>query len=374
MKHDFSSRLNCSMGARLENGVWVLRRSEHGCKLSDLDMYNLLCCGSNGLGQLGIGTRDDVDVLEKALFEVVTGRSENIGTRPIKIACGGNHTVVLMENGDVYGAGDNSSNQCGLEEEREYLFFTKIKVENCKFVLCGWEFTVFVTQNDDIYTCGRGNKGELGRGSTGVSSITKIANITGIIDLQSSLTHTVIRTSNNELYGWGTCRRGELGVVEGAKFLCEPSKLDFPTKNWKYYALGRNRTLFCHEKITMNLDKEDLFSETGNSLANSVVSLRAMWTSVHVSTGDRIVSTGNNSHGQLCPQQIPFTAMETGSEHGLLVTKNNRVLAWGWGEHGNCGHTDDDSVVYNMNCIYEGQPLMVAGGCATSWVVAKKKE
>ncbi|RLV86277.1 hypothetical protein JA9_004484 [Meyerozyma sp. JA9] len=338
-------------------------------QIGDLDMYRLLCCGSNGSGQLGIGTTDDVDVVEEALFETETGRSGIIVTRPIQVACGGNHTVVLMDNGDVYGAGDNSSNQCGLEEEREYIFFTKINVEKCKFVSCGWEFTVFVTRNGDIYTCGRGSKGELGRGSASVSSLSKIAHIPGIVELQSSHTHTVLRTSNNELYGWGTCRRGELGAVEGAKYLCEPSKLDFPIKNLKYYALGRNRTIFCHDKITMNLDKEDVFSETGGSLASTVVALRAMWTSVHVSTGDQIISIGNNSHGQLCSQQIPFTAMETGSEHGLLVTTDNRVLAWGWGEHGNCGHTDDDSVVYNMNCIYKGQPLMVAGGCATSWVV-----
>lgn len=330
-------------------------------------MYQLLCCGSNGLGQLGNGTLEDTDVVSRAKFHFGEGQSEDLEVMPVKVACGGNHTVVLMENGEVYGAGSNQASQIGLEKEQEYVVFTKLPLKKVKYVLCGWEFSVFVTENGDVYTCGSGAKGEIGRGKVQRSLLEKIINIDGIIDVQSSLSHTVLRTADNTLYGWGTSRRGELGKVE-QKYIDTPTKLEFPiSANWMFYAVGRYRTVFCHDKITMNKEGDDLFQELYS--ASSVTALKAMWSSVHIVCDNKIISTGNNSHGQLCKYTAPIEAMYTGSEHGLAVT-DNKVLAWGWGEHGNCGHTDDDSVVYDMNCIYDGsQPLMVAGGCATSWIV-----
>lgn len=332
-------------------------------------MYRLLGCGSNGLGQLGNGGFDDADVLGEAMFNLGRDESVVMEAKPVRVAGGGNHTVVLFDNGDVYGAGDNSSGQLGLGDAKNYSKFQKIPLDRCKLVLCGWEFSVFVTENDEIYTCGRGGKGELGMGTKKEALLENVASISDIVDLRSSLSHTVIRTKDNQLYGWGTSRKGELGHVGGAKFIDTPTKLDFSLpSDWKFYAVGRNRTVFLHDKVIINSQEEHEFPSDVISAAHS---LRSMWTSVHIATDSQIFSHGNNSHGQLCSQQVPFTAMETGSEHGLLVTTDRRVLAWGWGEHGNCGRQDGPSVVYDMNCIFTGDAVMVAGGCATTWVVER---
>ena len=67
--------------------------------------------------------------------------------------------------------------------------------------------------------------------------------------------------------------------------------------------------------------------------------------------------------------------MAVGSEHALALTKDGRVLAWGWGEHGNCGlGTDEDGDVkhgWNEISITESDKSSVVGlgaGCATSWI------
>ena len=66
--------------------------------------------------------------------------------------------------------------------------------------------------------------------------------------------------------------------------------------------------------------------------------------------------------------------ISAGSEHCLALTKTGKVLAWGWGEHGNCGkHTDSDGNVkerWNEIDLPQSQKaIAVYAGCATSFIV-----
>lgn len=55
----------------------------------------IFALGSNGSGQLGIGHQDDTSTPQEV-------NTDGISTAGIKqIACGGNHTTVLFENGDI---------------------------------------------------------------------------------------------------------------------------------------------------------------------------------------------------------------------------------------------------------------------------------
>ncbi|KAI5286873.1 hypothetical protein KEM54_006439 [Ascosphaera aggregata] len=70
----------------------------------------LYAFGSNGSGQLGIGHKDDISTPTKCLFRHDDGR---ISARPqttspdipVKIAAGGNHTLVLFSSGAAFAAG-----------------------------------------------------------------------------------------------------------------------------------------------------------------------------------------------------------------------------------------------------------------------------
>ena len=88
-----------------------------------------------------------------------------------------------------------------------------------------------------------------------------------------------------------------------------------------------------------------------------------------------IVSFGRNDHGQLPPFGLPpIEAMSAGSEHCLALTKTGKVLAWGWGEHGNCGkHTDSDGDVKGrwneIELPHSQKVTAVYAGCATSFIL-----
>lgn len=58
----------------------------------------IFALGSNGSGQLGTGHQDDTSTPQEV-------NTDGMSTAGIKqIACGGNHTVVLFENGDIAAA------------------------------------------------------------------------------------------------------------------------------------------------------------------------------------------------------------------------------------------------------------------------------
>ncbi|GMG29086.1 unnamed protein product [Ambrosiozyma monospora] len=109
----------------------------------------------------------------------------------------------------------------------------------------------------------------------------------------------------------------------------------------------------------------------------------------------KIKSIGNDSHGQLFPKDnkefymnsIHIKDAAIGSEHGLILSDTDKVYAWGWGEHGNCGiQTNDkkkEDVTFDyLNLVFDsmgstsngqaGLRSHVVGlfcGCATSWVI-----
>ncbi len=62
---------------------------------------HLYAFGSNGSGQLGIGNTEDTATPQICLFP----EGSEIPSRPLKIVAGGNHTLLLLEDGTVYCAG-----------------------------------------------------------------------------------------------------------------------------------------------------------------------------------------------------------------------------------------------------------------------------
>ncbi|CUM66473.1 uncharacterized protein PRCAT00004137001 [Priceomyces carsonii] len=349
-------------------------------------VYSIYSCGSNGNYQLGLDDDEDHDILQTANFVTNNGVSKQAPDEPVLIACGGNHTVILFKNGHLYSCGDNSQGQCGHPSKQAHINkFTKISGEGWTHVSCGWEFTVMVNNSREVFVSGLGLKGELGLGEfTRKAEITKIdfSFPEEILELKSSVHHTIVRLRNNDLYGWGSCRKGQLGSQLDSRgdlghraksIMWSPQPLHFDFSSYNEFALGRESTAF------LNLQELRIYGKNPKTIEISdCFSLRAMWSSYHILKRSQsmihIDSFGNNSHGQKYPGHASdkITQFETGSEHGLILTEDNKVLVWGWGEHGNCGKQIEDRIVFDhLNVIYSGpSPIkFITGGCATTWIV-----
>ena len=113
--------------------------------------------GRNDHGQLGIGCVKDNRFYEPQLIEFFN----NI--KIVQVCCGERHSLVLTEEGVVYGWGDNRYGQTGGGEEGEEnvvsptQWFIKGKVSK---IHCSRYKSFAITKEGNVYCCGRKNHSE----------------------------------------------------------------------------------------------------------------------------------------------------------------------------------------------------------------------
>ncbi|KAI9038476.1 RCC1 domain-containing protein [Aspergillus affinis] len=384
----------------------------------------LFSFGSNGSGQLGIGHVEDVSIPTQCLFDEEgssTSSSSPIHdqkrteTGILRIVAGGNHTLVLFSDGAVYAAGCNDDGRCGQYPSTDPLLrFRRVIVDDAatgqsydafKGISATWEASFLVPSgggggvdgdhgDDVVFVLGSGAKGELGlgEGCARAETATRIPDFppagTQINAVASGMGHTVTVLSNGEVYGWGGARKGQLG--EGAvasKIAWEPVKIDnLSFSATGAAACGREFTVVTGDRAAGQFavlgssgDKWNILS--GVPASGAVEGYRgifASWHGIYVHRKDSsVVCWGRNDRGQLPPVDLPASRdIAVGSEHALALLDDQSVVAFGWGEHGNCG--PDTDAQGNVKGEYKRIPLSVedgsavvgiGAGCATSWVI-----
>jgi len=374
-----------------------LRTIQTTCRPNN-KMGAVYAIGSNGSGQLGIGHKEDVSVPK----EVTLSTNAKISTSSVKIAAGGNHTL-LLTSGEVYCSGDPSSGACGLISDSEYsdTRFQKIRLSEDKisnlnaspiiFCTATWEAS-FIVQADyegratKVYSLGIGSKGELAQGEllfrSSKAQLIKDFPPEGreVVDLAASVSHVIAVLDDGSVYGWGNGRKGQLGPAEGIVYI--PRKIigvDFKVLR---AVCGREFTYLVGEPgrgehAILGSDKWNVRSSAPPAVPGWK-DVGASWGSVFVlEASGRLLSWGREDHGQLAPPALPLIShIGIGSEHVLGLTAEGDVLAWGWGEHGNCGpNTKKGDVKDRWNLIASSKYLppgtrisSIGAGCATSWI------
>lgn len=346
-------------------------------------MSRVFSFGSNGSGQLGIGHLEDVSEPREVKIP-----SETKECSVISVAAGGNHTVILCSDGHAYASGDNSDGRCSLanhatmSKEMARVGFpdeTDISKERIEFCSATWEATTFVLKDSKVYSCGTGNKGELGLGETITQARTPQlirdfppAGIK-IQDIASCMSHTIVILSDGTAFGWGNGRKGQLGLPRCNKWT--PHIIDDVPFKAHSAACARDFTIIfsgpsdgCYAFFGM--DKYSM----QNSLPAKLpywIKICASWSAIYVLLQDgQVVSFGRNDHNQLTPRQSrAFSDIAAGSEHVLGKTVDGKVLARGWGEHGNCGDVNNQDDQGWINIPVLGRVSGLAAGCATSWII-----
>ncbi|XP_017877313.1 X-linked retinitis pigmentosa GTPase regulator [Ceratina calcarata] len=116
-------------------------------------------CGESESGKLGIDVNFSTQVAPKQM---------QLPSPAVHVACGGHHTVILADNGNLYCSGSNSSGQLGLGTNVTELHTPKllprgaIQDEKVTRISCGESHTAIVTDTGKLFTCGDGRHGKLG--------------------------------------------------------------------------------------------------------------------------------------------------------------------------------------------------------------------
>jgi protein ATS1 len=362
----------------------------------------LLSCGSNGSGQLGLGHADDVSSLRPVALPGVNAEAT------VKDICGGgNHTVLLLDSGDIYTCGLNEDGRCGHNIDKYHQSPTFLRVEivdsashKWRCIAASWECSFLVSSDGRrVFACGTGRRGELGLGDSTISATLQeldcfLPDDSQIMGIKACVGHVIVFTDNGEVFGWGDGRKGQLGLPLG--LVWKPRKfsnLSFPVKaaacgreftvlagspeSGQYCIMGSNK---WNIKSNAMFDSGILHTEIPNTIPREIknwLKISAGWGSITVLYKDfRCIGWGRNDHGQLPPQLPRIEDVTMGSEHGIARTQDGAIVAWGWGEHGNTGLAKDEkpakwqilTSLKELDRLVNHTEVFIAAGCATSWV------
>ena len=204
--------------------------------------------GKNGYGQLGLGDTVDKTVLTKIDMPV--------NVKPKYIACGSDHTVVLMTDGSLYGTGNNTDGQ--LTDSGDKTSLTKIEMPTTmsvnvkpKYIACGSYHTVVLMTDGSLYGTGKNTDGQL-TDSGDKTSLTKIDMPTTMsVNVKPKYIacgnlHTVVLMTDGSLYGTGNNYSGQLTGTSppyAKTELTEFTTSDGLTLTPKYIACGGSHTV-----------------------------------------------------------------------------------------------------------------------------------
>ncbi|KAJ3482430.1 hypothetical protein NLI96_g6978 [Meripilus lineatus] len=318
----------------------------------------ILVAGSNGGGQLATGTLDDAhEFIPCSFVEQPPGILPPHTKEIVQIACGSNHTLLLLrlDNGvtQLYGSGDGRRGQLGpgyfgtsdSSNARRSVFrllhpglaIPNIDVQDyhVRLIAAGWETSYVVlscSERDDILlSFGSNDFGNLGVGSSrGQTTEVHVVDLRAVVDgsngtvgliqvdsLVASTHHVVVQVSINILgskqktfiLGWGASRHGQLGAE--APPSRPPQSTPSPRIILPYHnapvisiAAGFHHTVFLHvDGVVSALGSDRKLQLQRLDQLNCVTSVACTWHgtyAVEEKSGEwSVYATGSNNKGQL---------------------------------------------------------------------------
>ncbi|NXG50817.1 RPGR regulator, partial [Psilopogon haemacephalus] len=171
----------------------------------------LFVWGDNSEGQLGLADEACVRVPCQV----------DVGKPVSSISCGYYHSALITGDGELYTFGEPENGKLGLLPEQ--LKNNRVPqpvlgiMEKVNKVACGGEHTVVLTERD-VYTFGLGQHGQLGHGTfifeTPVPKSVKHLRRHKICNITCGENHTAVIAENGLMFTFGDGRHGKLGLGE----------------------------------------------------------------------------------------------------------------------------------------------------------------
>ncbi|GAA6059355.1 hypothetical protein JCM10212_003253 [Sporobolomyces blumeae] len=303
--------------------------------------FDLYSTGSNSHGHLGLGSVED--------YSVYTRVPLPDSCRPVRLACGANHTLLLAQvdgSAVLYGAGSNASGQLGRGTSDPRSTFEEIALNaialpdsdlhaddyEIKDIAACWETSFVVLRRkegalradrggselDVLVSLGSNDWGERGCGpgrlatparvsftsvvaSSGIVVRRIVAGPRHVLALIESVSPSTLSTSP-VLVGWGASRHGQLGSDDSTTDKL-PKLLSAP------HAVALPEPFSPQDVVDLSCGKD-----------HSAVVLRSSSASPSQSNGLHVLLMGSNKHGQLGYRAIDAVSPDSRSNLLNLAT------------------------------------------------------
>ncbi|XP_059521535.1 probable E3 ubiquitin-protein ligase HERC3 isoform X1 [Myotis daubentonii] len=171
----------------------------------------MLCWGYWSLGQPGISTNLQGIVAEPQVYGFISDRSVK------EVACGGNHSVFLLEDGEVYTCGLNTKGQLGHEREgNKPEQIGALADQHIVHVACGESHSLALSDRGQLFSWGAGSDGQLGlmttEDSVAVPRLIQKLNQQTILQVSCGNWHCLALAADGQFFTWGKNSHGQLGL------------------------------------------------------------------------------------------------------------------------------------------------------------------
>ncbi|KAG2677887.1 hypothetical protein I3843_12G119600 [Carya illinoinensis] len=173
----------------------------HTLLINNSSVYS---CGSSLSGVLGHGP----ETTQCVAFTRIDFPSL---AQVVQVSASQNHAAFVMQSGEIFTCGDNSSFCCGHRDTTRPIFRPRLvealKGASCKQVAAGHNFTVFLTKQGQVYTCGANAHGQLGHGDTldrpTPKVIEALTGVGSIVQIAAGPSYALAVTDNGAVYSFG---------------------------------------------------------------------------------------------------------------------------------------------------------------------------
>ncbi|XP_031242572.1 secretion-regulating guanine nucleotide exchange factor isoform X4 [Mastomys coucha] len=303
----------------------------------------LFVCGLNKDGQLGLGHTEEV-----LCFTIC---KPLLGCPIRQVACGWDFTIMLTEKGQVLSCGSNAFGQLGVPHgPRKCVTPQAVEClrEKVVCVAAGLRHALATTATGSVFQWGTGLASSGRRLCPGQnlplfltakepSRVTGLENSTAICAVAGS-DHSASLTDTGELYVWGRNKHGQLASLDA--FLPVPQRIEAHCfQDEKVTAVWSGWTHLVAKTETGKVftwGRAD-YGQLGRRLESPQAQKPV--------EQDSVLTFQRPQNSVPSPLHCLTGAAEIscGSEHNLAVIRD-KCCSWGWNEHGMCGDGTESNV------------------------------
>ncbi|RKP11185.1 regulator of chromosome condensation 1/beta-lactamase-inhibitor protein II [Thamnocephalis sphaerospora] len=331
----------------------------------------LFAFGSNGNGQLGVGHRDDCHRPQRCRFDEQAGSTSAL---PRQVVGGGNHTLLVADDGQLFVTGANDAGQLGTSRIPEETAVDGGK-DTCRVVFtpahwslpaavtsvaCGWTHSLVLTENGIVWSLGANGHGQCGRKDAANDPAPQAMDLPRVdtdtvitaaktVALSAGLRSSCVVTFDARAYACGCNRGGQLGLLPAeapASSAVQARKRDMrssassinalspiPSVDAVAVACGQRHTAFvAQDRQSVRCFGDNRWHQLGQPTAANELQQGMI-------TIDQLREDGTMDTATPTIVQIG-----AGWSHTVVLSSTGNVYAWGRGDRGQLGVRLDRNV------------------------------